>query len=294
MAVLRYNIHKKSKFQLDSPNHRNVIKMDNQTFYPATNDVVFKAVFGSDKKVLMGFLNQVIGLSIAAPEDITVLNPEIPVDYADLKQSRLDIRAITEGEQVNLEMQIRDMDYYAERTVVYQSKMITDDIKQGDNYGELKKTISVNILKYNMFETPDYYSSFLPIEENRHEILTDKWQIIFLELNKIGIEKLNEKEQWLRLLKSGKEEVEMLRTSNNEYISGCADRILAVNADDKLRVQAELRELARLDHNTLIVSAEKRGEKKGRAEGKEERNNELIAKWKAKGMTDEEIKGLLE
>lgn len=63
----------------------------------------------------MGFLNQVIGLSIAAPDDITVLNPEIPVDYADLKQSRLDIRAITEGEQVNLEMQIRDMDYYAER-----------------------------------------------------------------------------------------------------------------------------------------------------------------------------------
>ncbi|MCR5122447.1 MAG: hypothetical protein K6B74_08510, partial [Ruminococcus sp.] len=83
---------------------------------------------------------------------------------------------------------------------------------------------------------------------------------------------------------------EMLRTSNNEYISGCADRILAVNADDKLRVQAELREMARLDENTLIYSAHK----KGRAEGKEERNNELIAKWKAKGMTDEEIKGLLE
>ena len=48
--------------------------------------------------------------------------------------------------------------------------------------------------------------------------------------------------------------------------------------------------MARLDENTLIYSAHK----KGRAEGKEERNNELIAKWKAKGMTDEEIKDLLE
>jgi predicted transposase/invertase (TIGR01784 family) len=270
------------------------MKMDNQTFYPATNDVVFKAVFGSDKKVLMGFLNQVIGLSIAAPEDITVLNPEIPVDYADLKASRLDIRAMTAGEQVNLEMQVRDMDYYAERTVVYQSKMITDDMKKSENYGELKKTISVNILKHNMFETPDYYSSFLPIEESRHELLTDKWQIIFFELNKISTKDPNEKEQWLRLLKSGKEEVEMLRNSNNEFISGCADRILAVNADDKLRVQAELREMARLDENTLIYSAHKKGRAEGRAEGKEERNNELIAKWKAKGMTDEEIKDLLE
>nr|MCR5121431.1 PD-(D/E)XK nuclease family transposase [Ruminococcus sp.] len=152
----------------------------------------------------------------------------------------------------------------------------------------------VNILKYDMFDTPNYYSRFLPMEENRHEILTDKWQIIFLELNKIGISEQSVREQWLQLLKSGKEEVEMLRTSNNEYISGCADRILAVNADDKLRVQAELREMARLDENTLIYSAHKKGRAEGIEIGEQKRNNELIAKWKAKGMTDEEIKGLLE
>ena len=86
-----------------------VNRLDAQTFYPATNDVVFKAVFGSDRKILMGFLNQVIGLEIASPEDITVLNPEIPVEYADLKASRLDIRAVTDGEQVILFLdQIRD------------------------------------------------------------------------------------------------------------------------------------------------------------------------------------------
>ena len=62
-AILRYNIYKKNGYG-------SVTDMDDQTFYPATNDVVFKAVFGSDKKVLMGFLNQVIGLSIAAPDDI--------------------------------------------------------------------------------------------------------------------------------------------------------------------------------------------------------------------------------
>ena len=82
----------------------------------------------------------------------------------------------------------------------------------------------------------------------------------------------------------------MLRTSSNEYISGCANKILAVNADDKLRVQAELRELARLDENTVIASAEERGEKKGRAEEREK----LAAKWRAKGMSEEEIKSLLD
>lgn len=264
--------------------------MDDQTFYPATNDVVFKAVFGSDKKILMGFLNQVIGLSITKPEDITVLNPEIPVDYADIKSSRLDIRAVTGGEQVNIEMQVENMDYYAERTIVYQSKMITDDMKKGENYDKLKKTISVNLLDYNMFDTKDYYSSFLPIEEKRHEVLSDKWQIVFFELNKIGKTEPTEQKQWLRLLKSGKEEVEMLRTNSNEYLSACAEKILSVNADEHLRVQAEMREKARADYNTSISSALR----KGRAEGRAEERESLIAKWKAKGMSDEEIKSLLE
>lgn len=82
----------------------------------------------------------------------------------------------------------------------------------------------------------------------------------------------------------------MLRTNSNEYISGCANRILAVNADDKLRVQAELREMARLDENTLIASAHS----KGRAEGRAEERKSLEVKLRAKGMTDEEIKSLLD
>ena len=271
-----------------------VILLDAQTFYPATNDVVFKAVFGSDKKILMGFLNQVIGLEIASPEDITVLNPEIPVEYADLKASRLDIRAVTEGEQVNLEMQVEDIDYYTERSLVYQSKMVCDDVKKGSEYGELKMTISVNILKFNLFDSDSFFSRFLPIEETRREVLSKKWQIIFLELNKINIKERNEKEQWLGLLKAGKEEVEMLRTSANEYIRECADKIISVNSDQKLRIQAELREKARMDENTRISSALRKGRAEGIEIGAQKRNNELIAKWKAKGMSDEEIKRLLE
>ena len=264
--------------------------MDNQTFYPATNDVVFKAVFGSDKKILMGFLNQVLGLSIKSPEDITVLNPEIPTDYADWKQSRLDIRAKTNDEQVNIEMQVESMDYYAERTIIYQSKMITDDMKKGVNYDKLKKTISINLLDYNMFDTEDYYSCFLPIEEKRHEVLSDKWQIVFFELNKIGKTEPTEQKQWLRLLKSGKEEVEMLKMDGNEYLRACAEKILSVNADEHLRVQAEMREKARADYNTSITSAERRGEKKGRVEGRREMLEELVKKGL---LTSEQAKEML-
>ena len=73
----------------------------------------------------------------------------------------------------------------------------------------------------------------------------------------------------------------------------CCDKH-AINSDEHLRVQAEMREKARADYNTSISSALRKGRAEGRAEGIEERNNELIAKWKAKGMSDEDIKSLLE
>ena len=260
--------------------------MDGTTFYPATNDVVFKAVFGNDNKILMGFLNQVIGLEIASPDDIEVMNPEIPADYADWKQSRLDIRAKTKGEQVNIEMQVENMDCYAERTIIYQSKMIADDMKKGENYNDLKKTISINLLDYNMFDTSDFYSSFLPIEEKRHDVLSDKWQIVFFELNKISITEPTEQKQWLRLLKSGKEDVEMLRTNSNEYLSACAEKILSVNADEHLRIQAELREKARMDYNTSMTSAREKGKAEGIAIGEKKGRTEGIAIGEKKGRTE--------
>ena len=112
-------------------------------FYPATNDVVFKAVFGSSTKILMGFLNQVVGLSIKSPDDISLLNPEIPIEFTDTKLSRLDIRVKTGEEQIDIEMQVENVDDYVTRSVVYESKMICDDIMRGKDYNTLHKAITI-------------------------------------------------------------------------------------------------------------------------------------------------------
>ena len=127
------------------------------------------------------------------------------------------------------------------------------------------------------------------MEVNRHEVLSDKWQVMFFELNKLPDDKLTDKEKWLLLLKSGKEGIDMFKNSDNEYIRECADKISYVNTEESLRVQAELRELSIIDERSRLSKAMRDGRAEGRAEG----IAELVSKWKAKGFSDEQIQGLL-
>jgi len=63
-----------------------------------------------------------------------------------------------------------------------------------------------------------------------------------------------------------------------------------MSADEKLREIAGLREKALRDEASAMYGAEKKGRAEGRAEGREE----IIAKMRSKGMTEEQIKELLE
>lgn len=81
----------------------------------------------------------------------------------------------------------------------------------------------------------------------------------------------------------------MLKSTNVTAIQESADAILILNKDKDICNLAKEREEAEMDYYSGLLNAEA----KGRAEGKAEAYAELIAGWKAKGMTDEEIQKLL-
>ena len=64
-------------------------------------------------------------------------------------------------------------------------------------------------------------------------------------------------------------------------------------ADEKLLLDIQRREKAILDERSAINFAENTGIAKGKIEGKIERDNELIEKWRKKGYTESQIKELL-
>ena len=261
-------------------------------FVPATNDVMFKALFATHLDLLKGFLNDVVGLSIENDEDITVLNPDITPELISGKFVRLDLNIRTGEEKINVEMQSYNDEHFDKRTLFYWAKMFTEDLKKGEDYSLLKRSISVNLLNVNRFDGSDYLSEFIIMEKNRHTQLTDLFSMQFYELQKIpSIDKSCASDDnrllWLQLIKANqKEMLDMLQQSGNTLIQKGVDTLYHLNADDELREKIRVREKRDRDEASALNTA--------RREGKAELKNDLISQWRKKGYSEEEIQKLLE
>ena len=79
----------------------------------------------------------------------------------------------------------------------------------------------------------------------------------------------------------------------NHYLESALKRLEVISQDEQKRLEYTARQKTLYDYNTFMEENYDRGYDDGRAEGKQEMDSELIAKWRAKGMTDEEINALL-
>ena len=75
-------------------------------------------------------------------------------------------------------------------SLYYWTKVYTGQLKEGQKFEESEKTVIVNILDYiNFKQLHKYYNHFSLYEDSLKAIkLTDKLEIHFLELPKIGLE----------------------------------------------------------------------------------------------------------
>ncbi|SHH54788.1 Rpn family recombination-promoting nuclease/putative transposase, partial [Tepidibacter thalassicus] len=111
-------------------------------------DFVFKKLFGSEenKDILISFINSVLSEENQV-KDIKIKNPYNLSSYIKGKMSILDIKAVDEkGVWYDIEMQIAEQSFYDKRALYYWAKVYSDQIESGEDYFELRKTISINIL----------------------------------------------------------------------------------------------------------------------------------------------------
>lgn len=154
------------------------------------NDFIFKKLFGEkgDEPVLIAFLNAV--LQKTRKEEIKEIvikdNKELTKELINDKTGRIDVRATTvKGEEIDIEVQIKDQNNMDKRTLFYWSKLYLEGIKKGSDYKELNKVITINLLDFEYLETKQYHSSFhLWEDEQKDYMLTDLVEIHFIELPK--------------------------------------------------------------------------------------------------------------
>ena len=277
---------------------RNIVK--------AKLDIIFKRLFADERNsdILHAFISDILDIPYDSINKIAIQNPELIPYGADEKFSRLDLKLEVNDKLINVEMQINDDGYFRDRALYYWSRLFTSELKEGENYSLLKQSISINIINFNMFECTDFHSAFVIMEENRHEILSDKCAIHFFELKKINKKPnpSNKKELWMQLINAeSEEELEMLSDTKVPAIEKAVNVIIDMSNDSKIREEARIREKALHDKATALKTATDRGiaegmkigMKKGIEKGRADGIAEIITKLRAKGFTEDEIQEFL-
>lgn len=239
-------------------------------------DVVFKKLFGSKENIhiLKAFIACVLGIEKNRITDITIESSELIPEFADEKFGRVDIKCTIDNFiTVNAELQALCYPDYKDRTLYYWSRLFTLGLKKGKKYGTLPQTVCINILGYNLFTDKSYHSLFKIKEENRNEILTDKFTVHFYELGKLP-EKTDENAddpilQWLWLINAEtKEELEMLANSNIPEIRDAVTVVKYFSKDEQMQWNAFQHEMAILDHAAELDAAIESGKKEAENEFK--------------------------
>ena len=171
-------------------------------------DFIFKLIFGNEENtdILLSLLNSILKFEARNKLDkIEVLNPFIRRELLEDKTSILDIKAKTSaGELINIEIQLFNKYNMDKRSLYYWSKLYSGQLSVGQDYKELKKTITINIINFNYIEDENFHTVFHIREDSSSKILNDNLEIHFVELLKVPKAKKDEKDpfqMWLQFLK---------------------------------------------------------------------------------------------
>lgn len=231
-----------------------------------------------------GFIAALLDLPPSEVQETEVLPTELPRGSEDEKLGILDVFVkMMDGTQMNLEMQVHFFAFWDSRILFYLSKMFAGQLHRGESYDRLRKCIHVSILDFNRFDDGECYHIVRFYDGKTKELYSDLLELQFLELKKLPEEAQSEKGiiRWMRFLhgKTRKEFEEMAGT--DEYMEEAYQTLIHLSADEKKRLEYEVREKALRDYNSQMLSAEQRGKQEGIALGR----TQGFIEGKAEGRT---------
>ena len=172
--------------------------------------------------------------------------------------------------------------------------LAAEQLKAKQNYKELKKIITINILKYSYLERNSYHSiarmkyedtsptEFVDMGYNKEEEeATNTFEMHFIELPKFKEKNpdCNTKlEQWLWLIDGSKEEKVEMSAKENEEIDKTVKELDKLSKDPDEIAKYEEREWSIMRYNVEMKTNRELGKKEGEARGRKEKEVEIVKK----------------
>ncbi|MBI9103676.1 MAG: Rpn family recombination-promoting nuclease/putative transposase [Spirochaetales bacterium] len=227
------------------------------------------------------------------------------VTIAGGKESILDVKARdSANRQFNVEIQVFNDSAFRNRTLYYWAKLYTEQLGEGEKYGDLNPVICINVLDYVQFKGLDRpHSCFLPLEMTQKDmILCGQMQIHFFELPKMNLDVRNNLhtrlEKWAYFFiqegRVSEEELERLLLKGDSIMKKAHESYQKFTIEDQYKELYDAREKARKDEASRNHYAHEEGRKEGREEGLKEGLGESSRKMKKHGLTEKQIAEMLE
>jgi predicted transposase/invertase (TIGR01784 family) len=247
----------------------------------ATGDLLFKLLF-SDKRcerMLIHLLNSIVDPAGRNPiTNVEIRKTELTPEYLGGKEVRLDIVAETSNEEiVNIEMQKGEDPDMPVRSLFYWSELYFQQLPKGGRYEDLKKTICINILgEFSIFKDGEFWHTFHLRDDKTFEILSDREEIHFLEIQKMReFRKDSPITWWIEYLKNPHSKVVQKIGEFEPIIREATKMFDTVTSDPQTQEFIRMREKGLRDFNSAIGHAEKRGERRGEKRGELKKAREM-------------------
>ena len=255
-------------------------------------DFAFKEIMRNEI-VRKGFLSAVLGIKDTEIKETVLLNTNLSKIHDDEKQGILDVRlTLNNNTEIDIEIQVTYMKSWADRSTFYLSKMLVEQVGINKKYTNIKKCIGINILDFEYIQGTDkFHTTYHISEDTEHIKYTDvlEWHIV--ELPKLppmtdGSQLYN----WAKFINSkSAEEMKMLATQDM-YIKQAYEELEVISQDEQKRLEYTARQKALYDYNTMMEETFDNGVNFGITKGE----NNIIEKMKRSGLSDEQIKAILE
>ena len=245
-------------------------------------DVVFKMIFGDErnKDILIDFLKAILSLDDEEYEHIAIADPHLKREKIKDKMGIVDVKLTSKsGKIIHIEIQVLEQEELAERVTYYNAKMLTAQIKSGNDFDLLKKTITILITDFDMIDDyQKYHYTFELIDRDTGAKFTELIEIHTLELQKIPKESDNTaRYDWLQFLNAKSEEEFDMIAEKRPAIKQAVVEVKKLSQSERAQMLYDDRQKALWDEKARLKTVLNK------------RNREIIANGIKAGFTMEQI-----
>ena len=263
------------------------------------NDFYFKYLLGSEqrKHLTIQFLNAVLYDNEETQiTDVFFLDKDQNPHFEHEKLSKLDILAQTNtGMQIDIEVQVLKHAYLSERFLYYWAGLYGSQLKEKEQYTQLKPTISIILLDFDYLPETAWHNLYHICNDISKQRLTDHFAMHFIEIKKFtysDIKKLTKLGTWAAYFSNCDEKEMEVLAMNNTVMKDVEKAEHAFTSDEAMRYQYMLREKAIRDYYSSLDEARQEGVQQGLEQGLAQGREQGLVQGREQGLAQGREQGL--